>query len=250
MTTDPLFSVVTITRNNLAGLKRTAESVLHQTFKNYEWIVVDGLSDDGTEEFLSSLSAQFIREKDSGIYDAMNKGIVAAQGEWTTFLNAGDSFADMDILNTLSGALEKNCPDFLYGDALEGYSFYKKARSHKTISYGMFTHHQAMLYRTALLKNFHYDLCYKIAADYDLTLRFLREVKTIHYIPAAICIFESGGISQQKQRQGRIEQFLSRKKNRQCNLMINIAIFLIQTATSGFRSVAPKLYSSLRNGNI
>ncbi len=235
MTTNPapLFSIVTITYNNLAGLEKTATSVRAQILTDFEWIIVDGLSDDGTAPYLETLSdARIIREKDNGIYDAMNKGIAAADGRYTIFMNAGDQFSDPDILHTLAKAIAAHDPDFLYGDALEDDGRYKKARSPKWIFYGMFTHHQAMLYKTAILKEFRYDTAYKIAADYDLTVRFLRRATSTHYCPAAICIFESGGISQRQMRLGRVEQFRARKKLGERSVILNAAVFCLQSVTS------------------
>lgn len=237
MTTDtpPLFSIVTITYNNRAGLEKTAASVMAQVFKNYEWIIIDALSGDGTENLLRSLPARVIREKDNGIYDAMNKGIAAATGAYTIFLNAGDCFSDPDILATLARAVNAHNPDFIYGDALEDDGRYKKARTPKWLFYGMFTHHQSMLYRTALLKDFRYDTSYAIAADYDLTVRFLRRGHIVHYCPAAICIFESGGVSQRQMRLGRVEQFRARKDLRVCGGLANLSVFIVQTVTAARR---------------
>src|SRR5262245_38437900 len=91
----PLFSIVTITYNDLAGFRETAASVAGQTFKNFEWIVVDGGSTDGTLDFLDVFPRrpdQRISEPDKGIYDAMNKGIERASGVYTIFMNGGDRF--------------------------------------------------------------------------------------------------------------------------------------------------------------
>lgn len=228
----PVFSIVTITLNNRAGLEKTAASVMAQVYKDYEWIIIDGLSNDGTETLLDTLPAHVIREKDGGIYDAMNKGIAAAQGAYTIFLNAGDAFSDPDILATLARAVRAHDPDFIYGDALEDDGRYKKARTPQWLFYGMFTHHQSMLYKTVLLKDFRYDTQYKIAADYDLTVRFLRRAKVRHYCPAAICIFESGGVSQRQMRLGRVEQYKVRKKLDVCAGLANIGVFTLQSCTA------------------
>ncbi len=87
-----LFSVITVTRNNLVGLRRTHESLRIQSCGDYEWIVVDGASDDGTADYLKKTGANWVSEPDRGIYDAMNKGIARAQGRWLIFMNAGDEF--------------------------------------------------------------------------------------------------------------------------------------------------------------
>ena len=188
----PLFSIITITRNNMAGFAKTHESLSAQSLKDYEWIIVDGNSTDGTKTYIEqkNLSDFCVSENDNGIYNAMNKGIERSKGQYLLFLNAGDTLADPDILLTLSYAIHTHNPDFIYGDALEecknAHPFYKKARSYKKYIWGMFTHHQAILYRREILGTLKYNENYKIASDYEFTIRFLKTTNKIHYIPCAI----------------------------------------------------------------
>lgn len=248
MTTDtPLFSIITVTKNNLRGLNATWGSVKAQSFKDYEWIVIDGLSDDGTKDLLSTLPAHTLSEADNGIYDAMNKGAGRARGDYIIFLNAGDLFADPDILSTLFKAIRAESPDFIYGDALETGGFYKKARHHTKIDWGMITHHQAMLYRRDLIHGLQYDTKLQIAADYAFTTAFLTQVKNIHYIPCAICIFEEGGISQKNRLSGRQEQFTIRMRAQTCSPGKNIVIYAVQTLSAFLRTKYPALYFRLRH---
>lgn len=246
MTDLPLFSIITITRNNLNGLKRTQKSIEDQSAFDYEWIIIDGKSTDGTYDHLLSLSSQWVSEPDKGIFDAMNKGITFANGQYILFLNAGDTLADMDILATLARAISVDHPDFVYGDALETGGFYKKAKSFKDVDWGMFTHHQAMLYKLSLIGGIKYDDTLKIAADYGFTTMFLKRAKIIHYIPCAICIFEEGGVSQQNRKLGRQEQFQIRQKMQQCGPVKNIIIYGIQSAAAFLRKKMPELYFRLR----
>jgi putative colanic acid biosynthesis glycosyltransferase len=241
----PLFSVVTVTKDNLQGLRATQESLLTQSFRDYEWIIIDGDSLDGTKEHIAALPAHSISEPDKGIYDAMNKGIERSKGQHLIFMNAGDRFSDPDILSSIAKAIAAEYPDFIYGDALETGGFYKKARSHAKINWGMFTHHQAMLYRRDKIGNLRYNQHMKIAADYDFTARFLKQADKIHYIPAAICIFETGGVSQQNMQKGRIEQFHARKKLG-LNLVKNGAVYIGQTAAASFKKGAPKVYAAFK----
>ena len=197
-------------------------------------------------DYTSYPNIRYISEKDHGIYDAMNKGIDRSTGEYIIFMNAGDCFADTQILDQIGAEIKKSQPDFIYGDALE-YSqrkiVYKKSRAHDKINQGMITHHQAMLYRrTALGK---YDLSYNIAADYDLTLRLLNKAPKTLYIPAPICLFESGGLSQQQVRQGRLEQFQIRKKNG-VSPWKNSLIFTAQSVLYQLRQHCPKIYWRLK----
>ena len=182
------FSVITITKNNPHGFAKTKASVAAQNFKDFEWIVVDG-----------------DKEPDNGIYDAMNKRIGRAQGDYTIFMNAGDEFAGPDVLETLS----KINADFIYGDAIEKGRI-KKAKHISRLKYGMVTHHQAMVYRTEILKKLRYDEVYSLAADYKLTLEYIFLSHCIYYINKSICIFESGGVSQRYARESRLQEIAIR----------------------------------------
>jgi putative colanic acid biosynthesis glycosyltransferase len=240
----PGFSVITVTRDNLFGLRKTYESLKGQNFDDYEWIVVDGNSTDDTLKFLKNTNAHVISEPDNGIYDAMNKAIDKAVGDYLIFMNAGDCFSDPEILSFLHQKIIELKPDFLYGDSIEKTKQslrYKKSRNHRKIKQGMFTHHQAMVYRRELLENLRYNLDYSISADYDLTLKALQNAQNIYHVPIPLCIFEAGGISQQKVLTGRKEQFQIRKENG-ISAIKNIFIFLGQTLLYQCRRFFPSGY--------
>ncbi len=184
------FSIITITKNNPNGLHKTKQSIESQTYSDFEWIVIDG-----------------DKEPDNGIYDAMNKGITRARGDYTIFMNAGDEFASSDVLETLSHINA----DFIYGDTLEdGYT--KPATHISYLNCGMVTHHQAMVYRTEILKNLRFDERYNLAADYNLTLQFIKLSNCIYYINKPLCIFETGGVSQQNAARSRQQEIVIRKE--------------------------------------
>lgn len=245
----PLFSIVTITHNNQAGLAFTFASLSTQTYSDFEWIVVDGASTDGTIDFLRNQTHRIahktiISEPDGGIYEAMNKGIKAACGAYILFLNAGDRLANTEVLATIAPPLQKQ-PDFLYGDALEGEPLtLKPARRYRDLPWGMFTHHQAMIYARAVLLNtgLRYSTIYEIAGDYDFTARFLKASKSIIYLPKPICIFESGGVSQRNPALGRREQYEIREALGLCPPVQNVMITLIQATAWWFKKQAPGFY--------
>lgn len=243
----PFFSIITVTLNHINGLKRTHDSLQKQDFKDYEWIVIDGLSHDGTQDFLKKTQTTWISEHDGGIYDAMNKGIERANGEYLLFMNAGDCLAAQNTLSMVHKHIESSSkrPDFIYGDALEG-QYYKSAKSYGLVRRGMFTHHQAMFYRRAKTSKLRYDTAYKIAADYKFTAQFLRNINCALYIPESICIFESGGISQTNVRLGRVEQFKIRQDLKINSTLQNIAIYAAQTILRQCRQSFPTLYWKLR----
>lgn len=247
-----LFTIVTVTRNNLQGLQQTYSSLQHQTFHGFEWLVIDGASEDGTVDFLIPTEATFLSEPDTGIYDAMNKGLIHANGYYILFLNAGDALADENTLRRLASYIEEmqETPDFIYGDALESIPgeapAYKPARPYAKSAYGMFTHHQAMLYRHDLVGDLRYDTDYKIAADYKFTLQVLARSKTIVYCPFPLCLFESGGLSQQRAAQGRNEQVSIRKELQIVSPVRNHLIAIAQQAIWTFRQACPGLYWKLK----
>lgn len=240
MKADPLFSVITVTRNNLTGLAATWQSLAAQTCTDFEWIVIDGASTDATLSFLKDKPALVVSEPDRGIYDAMNKGIERAGGTYLIFMNAGDRFAGPEVLASLA-ALLHTTPAFLYADALEG--FYKTARPHSAIHQGMITHHQAMVYNRAALGELRYDLRWSVAADYDLTLRFLKDIQEekIIYWPRALCIFEPGGLSQRRVWKGRAEQYKIRA-GLGMSAPLNAFVFTAQTLLYTLRRACPPLY--------
>src|ERR1700761_611826 len=116
-TWNPKLSVITIVYNNVRDIERTMLSVINQTYQNVEYIIVDGLSNDGTLDIIHKYSdkvAKLISEKDEGIYDAMNKGLAAATGDYVIFMNSGDEFYD---INTVSNVFASEPgADIYYGE--------------------------------------------------------------------------------------------------------------------------------------
>lgn len=242
------FSIVTVTLNNLSGLKKTHNSLKTQKSRDFEWIIIDGASTDGTAEYLKKIKADWISEPDNGIYDAMNKGIEKASGHYILFLNAGDQLAHENTLQNLKTHIADQ--DFIYGDALESQNSiarHKPARSHKLLKSGMFTHHQAMIYKRAALGDIRYNAKYKISGDYDLTVRLLQKTDNVLYLPTPICIFESGGISQSQATLGRKEQFEVRKNLGLMSPLTNRAIYSTQAIIWTFRTLFPNLYWHLKS---
>lgn len=245
------FSVITVTRNHLAGLKATATSLAQEDTRLFEWIVIDGASTDDTPSYLPTTNALWISEPDAGIYDAMNKGLERATGDYVLFLNAGDTLAPPRTLDTLTALLSARPvqPDMVYGDAFEDTPtgrIVKTARSHLNINQGLFTHHQSIFYRREVINDLRYDQTYNIAADYKFTAQFLRMTKDVLYWPRPICLFEAGGISQQQAFKGRMQQSLIRRELEMTLPLEELLILTQQTAAYSLRRIAPKLYWELR----
>jgi len=245
------FSIITITRHHLSGLQRTAASLAQEDSHLFEWIVIDGASNDGTPEYLQTTNAQWISEPDTGIYDAMNKGLERATGDYVLFLNAGDTLALPRTLDTLAALLSARPvqPDLIYGDAFEDMPtgrIVKTARSHLNINPGLFTHHQSIFYRREVINDLRYDQTYNIAADYKFTAQFLRMSKDVLYWPRPVCLFEAGGVSQQQAFKGRMQQSLIRRELQMTLPLEELLILTQQTAAYSLRRIAPKFYWQLR----
>jgi len=198
-----LFSIITICLNDRDGLERTYRSIHGQTCADFEWIVIDGESGDGTVAFLRELDeshVHWISESDDGLYDAMNKGIERATGKYLLFLNAGDELAAPDVLEKVAEVIEINkSPDLLYGNTFERTAdnqlLHKKSGPHKRIWYGMFAHHQSIFYNRSTVANIRYRLEYPICSDYAFTGEVLAQAGNIMQLPFEVSIFAQGGLS-------------------------------------------------------
>ncbi len=192
-------SIITIVYNDAKGLERTIKSVINQTFTDYEYIIIDGGSTDGTIEIIKKYSAQitkWISEPDKGIYDAMNKGIKMADGEWISMMNAGDIFADSHVLRQVFSLNIPSNKTFIYSDI---YTLRKNGqRIYRPLSYDKGNLiHQAIIYRRKLHEEHGYYIVTKkiIISDYLFFMRIpIEEVMKINII---IAEYEGGGVSAQ-----------------------------------------------------
>ena len=249
-----MYSVITVVRDDLAGLIRTHASLAAQTCRDFEWIVVDGDSRDGGRDWLEQHRAEIAwwrSAPDGGIYDAMNIGLGVASGHYVLFLNAGDTLAGGAVLNAVTDALNgAGRPDFCYGDAWEGAPGgqlrLKPARSHRHAWYGMFTHHQAMFCRRAGLGGVRFDPAYPIGADYAFTLQVLQRARGILYLARPVCIFATGGCSQRSATAGRRDQSLIRKDLLNHGFVRCALISTIQLLACTIRKTMPFVFNALR----
>lgn len=183
----PVISIITVCYNAEREIKATLKSVKEQSFKNYEYIIVDGASKDNTLKVISQSGVEpthLVSERDKGIYDAMNKGLALAQGEYLMFLNAGDSLYSTNTLQKIADAA-KGSPDVIYGDtaivdAERNYLRPRKLRPPKTLTRnsfknGMLVCHQAFLPKRELAMP--YDMAYRFSADFDWCVKILSASK-------------------------------------------------------------------------
>lgn len=199
----PIISIITVTYNpGVSRLQKTLESVQKQNARSdIEYGIVDGGSTDGTLDFLAfhekSLNF-FISEKDKGIYDAMNKGVKKASGEWILFLNAGDYLYTTSIIQDIGEILIRNNPDILYGDCIQEYQsywVYDKASPLEKLPYQMIASHQSIVCKRSLLQDYPFDLSYKVCADFDFTCHMYKRGASFLYYPSPISVIEPVGFS-------------------------------------------------------
>jgi glycosyltransferase involved in cell wall biosynthesis len=190
-------SIITVNYNNKTGLQRTIDSVLCQTWNDYEWIIIDGGSTDGSRELIEHNQQHFTYwccEPDNGVYHAMNKGIAKANGEYLNFMNSGDFFYDNEVLHKVFGFNPNG--DVIYGDWYDysdGKSYYHKAPADVTLDYFYSENicHQAMFIKACLLKEEGYDERFLIYADWAKWMALYLQGFAFCHIPIVICYYDA-----------------------------------------------------------
>lgn len=168
----PVISVVTVCYNAASVLEQTILSVLNQTYPNIEYIIIDGESKDSTVDIIKRYADRldyWISESDKGVYDAMNKGIKVATGQWINFMNSGDSFYNMNVLTNLVEQMDQEA-DIIFGDVNRHYDWGEVVTIPESLD-SMLTHlffcHQSCFVKTELMKKEGFTTKYKIAGDYN-----------------------------------------------------------------------------------
>lgn len=217
------YSIITVNYNNKEGLHKTIESVIHQTFKDYEFIIIDGGSTDGSVEILKEYNnniTYWVSEPDGGIYQGMNKGIIRATGDYLNFMNSGDCFYSNDVLHKVAS--------YNYNaDIITGRDYHyseKKGMGHASIQpirLSMITFftstldHQSSFIKRNLFEKCLYREDLRLVSDWVFFLeKIVIEGNTVQFIPDIICYREVGGITWQqydknlKEREQYIHQLL------------------------------------------
>ncbi len=220
-------SIVTIAYNNLDGLKKTLEIFLDGKYADrVEHVIVDGGSSDGTREFLEKLklSATWVSEKDTGIYNAMNKGLAMAKGDYVWFLNSGDYVHDGRTLELVLNALDRH-PDALYGETMmvspSGREMGTRSEIStrklpetlhwKSFSMGMNVGHQSFIIRRQLAVP--YDETYRYVSDIDWMIFCLKQCRTVVNLKTVLACFTLEGFSSANRKASNLERYKVLKKH-------------------------------------
>ena len=215
-------SIVTINRNNAAGLDKTLQSVAAQTFKDFEYVVVDGASTDGSVEVIRKYEPRFahlkwVSEPDSGIYNAMNKGIGMASGDYIQILNSADCLAASEVTSKMLAELERiGYPSILYGNMVkcfsDGHQMIDKCFAGQEITMmGMYTgtlnHDPAYIRRDLFEKYGFYDESLKIVSDWKWYLQaIIIGGEKPQYVDLDVTLFDMNGISETNKELDKIER--------------------------------------------
>lgn len=208
------YSIITVNYNNKEGLKKTIESVINQSFQDFEYIVIDGGSTDGSADILREYDQKityWVSEPDKGIYNAMNKGIAKATGDYLNFMNSGDCFYDNHVLEKVDSYHYD--ADFIVG---KDYHFNdEKQKGHASIQPPRTTmihffvstlDHQSTFIKKELFENSPYNENYRLVSDWIFfTEKIVKEQKCVQFIPDIVCKREEGGLSEQQHEKNRIE---------------------------------------------
>lgn len=212
---NPKLSVITIVFNNARDIERTMLSVLNQTYGNIEYIVIDGSSTDGTLGIIKRYEHRLIlrSEKDNGIYDAMNKGLALANGDYVLFMNSGDEIYAADTVEKVFAAAPS--ADVYYGETEMFDDTWNSLgqRRHRapekltkaSFRFGMSVSHQAIYVRRELARP--YDLRYKLSSDIDWILNILEKARVVVNTRMYVAKYLVGGMSKKKHRESLKERF-------------------------------------------
>ena len=199
MNKNQLISIITVSYNAVSTIEKTILSVINQTYDNIEYIIIDGGSTDGTIEIIKKYEhniSYWISEPDKGIYDAMNKGIKLAKGDWINFMNAGDTFYNNKIINEIFSYHCKG--DILYGNVYyeqNGYKIIKKATTPQLSNINLSFCHQSSFVKSSIIKKNPFNTIYKLSADYAMFMSLLSEGFKFIYVDICIAKYDRNGIS-------------------------------------------------------
>lgn len=242
----PIVTIITICFNSENEIEKTLKSINLQTYKNYEYIIVDGASRDNTLKLINaySLHTKLISERDDGIYDAMNKGIKYANGKYIIFLNSGDNFHSSRTLEDCCSYLKLSSSKLIYGKTIVSYNgFTKLTRPNKihTIWKGMPFSHQSVFILTEFQKMNLYSQEYKICSDFNFLFNSFMDNATFQEINVIISEISSNGLSDTKRIQSLLERWeIVGLKTKNIKIYFYYGYLLArETITAQFKKILP-----------
>ena len=195
-------SIITVVYNDEKRISETIKSVYNQNYNNLEYIIIDGHSSDNTIKTIKAINCKIdhlISEPDKGIYDAMNKGVKNASGDWILFLNAGDTFYNENTLSDIFNFKDLDLYDVIYGRHMWDYKSFKKESSERPLELMYKTLpfcHQASITKRTLLLKYPFNLHFKIIADYDFFRKVYFKKANFMYCPVVFVNYLcTGGVS-------------------------------------------------------
>ncbi len=197
------FTIIIPCLNAEKQLHKTLDSLLGQTCRDYECLIIDGGSSDATANLVANYQVSiptlhFYSAPDKGIYDAMNKGVSLASGEYILFLGAGDSLHNAKVLDTVQTHLETNTPDILYGNVLLLPNTFSEQPKHLTNRFfysGKMLCHQSIFAKKSTLIEYPFSLEYVYGADKDWLLYCFHSNKIFSYLPITVSTYDTNGFS-------------------------------------------------------
>lgn len=200
----PLITVITVVFNGVKHLDETIKSVIEQTYINLEYIIIDGGSTDGTVDVIRKYEHAidyWVSEKDLGIYDAMNKAINLAKGDWIYFLGGDDTLIDKHIVSELFDSNSNTLahPMLIFGKVISDKGKIIKSRLDKKILLHNTLHHQSCFYSKKLFEDFRYNASLKILSDYEINLKAYIKKYQISKVEQIIAMCRDDGISTSKE---------------------------------------------------
>ena len=217
----PTVSIITITYNAERFLERTIQSIVNQQATDFEYIMIDGASKDGTLAIIKRYEphiTSWISEPDKGLYDAMNKGLRRAKGQYVWFMNAGDELYDSTTLSQLLDRITATRADIYYSDAQfvrnDGTAIGLRSQitphtlpknlTWRDMALGMKVCHQAFVPKRSIAPDY---LTNNLSADLDWEIRCLKAAKTVEFLPFVLCNYLIGGLSVQQHRKSLVDRF-------------------------------------------
>lgn len=199
----PLISIITVVFNDCKNITKTIESVISQSYSNFEFIIIDGGSKDGTVEIIKqyeSYITHFVSEKDNGIYDAMNKGVHLAQAKYLYFLNSGDYFCNSDVLKRLKVHLDGSY-DLVYGSIIKLFPNFEVSIASELVELKnakMPPHQASCIKRDLFIELGYYDATFISSGDFDLMCKILTRNYCSKKIDICVAYMLLGGMSSNK----------------------------------------------------